>query len=211
MAFTNKLINETSPYLLQHAHNPVDWYPWGKEAFQKAADENKPIFLSVGYSTCHWCHVMEHESFEDPEVAQFLNEHFVAIKVDKEERPDIDSIYMSVCQAMTGNGGWPMTILMTPEQKPFYAATYLPKHNRYNMPGLLDLLAQVVQKWRMERESVEKSADSIIDFVKKSETPRMQRVSPCEIIKGAYGALSGSFDKEFGGFGKAPKFPMAHE
>ena len=211
MAFTNKLINETSPYLLQHAHNPVDWYPWGKEAFQKAADENKPIFLSVGYSTCHWCHVMEHESFENPEVAQFLNEHFVAIKVDKEERPDIDSIYMSVCQAMTGNGGWPMTILMTPEQKPFYAATYLPKRNRYNMPGLLDLLPQVSRKWQMEREAVERSADSIIDFIKKSEAPGVQRVPSCEIIKGAYGALSGSFDKEFGGFGKAPKFPMAHE
>ena len=126
----NKLINETSPYLLQHAYNPVNWYPWGGEAFERAKAENKPVLLSIGYSTCHWCHVMGHESFEDDEVADFLNQNFISIKVDREERPDIDSVYMNVCQALTGSGGWPLTILMTPDQKPFFAGTYFPKKSR---------------------------------------------------------------------------------
>src|SRR5664279_1958061 len=135
MQHTNRLINETSPYLLQHAHNPVDWYPWGEEALQKAKKENKPILISIGYSCCHWCHVMEKESFEDSEVAEILNKNFISIKVDREERPDIDHIYMSVCQTLTGQGGWPLTILMTPEKKPFYAGTYYPKHDRAGMIG----------------------------------------------------------------------------
>ena len=137
---SNRLKNEKSPYLLQHGDNPVDWYPWGDEAFKKAADENKPVFLSIGYSTCHWCHVMAHESFEDEKVAELLNKNFISIKVDREERPDIDAVYMSVCQALTGAGGWPLTIIMTPEQKPFFAVTYFPKCCCYGQSGLTDIL-----------------------------------------------------------------------
>lgn len=140
----NRLINEKSPYLLQHAFNPVDWYPWGEEAFTKAKAENKPIFLSIGYSTCHWCHVMAHECFEDEEVASLLNESFISVKVDKEERPDVDTVYMTVCQVANGHGGWPLTILMTPDQKPFYAATFIPKESRYGIIGIIDLLSQVL-------------------------------------------------------------------
>lgn len=136
----NHLIHEKSPYLLQHAYNPVNWYPWNDEAFTKAKEEDKPIFLSIGYSTCHWCHVMEHESFEDEDVATYLNEHFISIKVDREERPDIDTVYMSICQALTGQGGWPLTIFMTPTQQAFYAGTYFPKTSRYGRPGFLDVL-----------------------------------------------------------------------
>jgi len=150
----NLLIEEKSPYLLQHAHNPVDWYPWGDEAFEKAKREDKPIFLSIGYSTCHWCHVMERESFEDGEVAELLNRDFVAIKVDREERPDIDQIYMTVCQGMTGHGGWPLTIVMTPDKKPFFAATYLPKNQRYGLPGLMQILPRLSGLWQNERAAV---------------------------------------------------------
>ena len=142
----NRLKNEKSPYLLQHGDNPVNWYPWGDEAFKKAEEENKPIFLSIGYSTCHWCHVMAHESFEDEKVAELLNKNFISIKVDREERPDIDAVYMSVCQALTGFGGWPLTIIMTPEQKPFFCGTYFPKDSRYGQPGLTDILRQVVRR-----------------------------------------------------------------
>ena len=143
MEKSNRLINEKSPYLLQHANNPVDWYPWGEEAFEKARKENKPIFLSIGYSTCHWCHVMERESFEDPEVANLMNEVFVSIKVDREERPDIDSIYMTVCQMMTGSGGWPLTIIMTPDKKPFFAGTYFPKDSRFGRIGMTQLVPRI--------------------------------------------------------------------
>ncbi len=142
----NQLAAEKSPYLLQHAGNPVNWYPWGKEAFAKAKEEDKPIFLSIGYSTCHWCHVMAYESFEDEEVANLLNQHFVSIKVDREERPDVDAVYMAACQALTGSGGWPLTIIMTPEQKPFFAGTYFPKHGRYGVTGLMELLEAVAAK-----------------------------------------------------------------
>jgi len=144
----NRLIDEKSPYLLQHAYNPVDWYPWGEEAFKKASKENKPIFLSIGYSTCHWCHVMEKESFEDPDVAKLMNETFVSIKVDREERPDLDHIYMTVAQILTGSGGWPLNIFMTPDKKPFFAATYIPKETRFGRMGMMDLVPRVKDLWK---------------------------------------------------------------
>ena len=161
----NHLKDQTSPYLLQHVNNPVDWFPWCEEAFEKAKAEDKPIFLSIGYSTCHWCHVMAHESFEDVQIAEILNQHFISIKVDKEERPDIDSIYMSVCQALTGRGGWPTTIFLTPDQKPFYAGTYFPKTARYGQVGLEQLLLAVHQKWKNNREGLLESAEEILSFL----------------------------------------------
>ena len=161
----NHLIHEKSPYLLQHAHNPVDWYPWGPEAFRVAKQNNLPIFLSIGYSTCHWCHVMEHESFEDEEVATLLNEGFISIKVDREERPDVDAVYMAACQALTGGGGWPLTVFLTPEQKPFWAGTYLPKYSRYGQPGLIDLLKRVSLLWRTEREQLLQAGDEIAAYI----------------------------------------------
>src|SRR5574344_1748653 len=148
----NSLINEKSPHLLQHAYNPINWYSWCDEAFNKAKKEDKPIFLSIGYSTCHWCHVMAHESFEDEEVARIMNNNFVAIKVDREERPDVDSVYMTVCQTLTGQGGWPLTVIMTPEQKPFFAGTYFPRHGGYGRYGLMDLLDRVAYLWKTNRE-----------------------------------------------------------
>ena len=159
---TNRLAGEKSPYLLQHAYNPVDWYPWGEEAFEKAAKEDKPIFLSIGYSTCHWCHVMEHESFEDPIVAALMNEAFVNIKVDREERPDIDQVYMTVCQMLTGSGGWPLTIIMTPDKRPFFAATYIPKQSRYGRVGMVELVPRVQQFWQSDRDKLLESADQIV-------------------------------------------------
>ena len=150
----NRLIHEKSPYLLQHAHNPVDWYPWGDEAFARAAAESKPVFLSIGYSTCHWCHVMAEESFEDPAVAAVLNREFVSIKVDREERPDIDSVYMGVCQQMTGRGGWPLTIIMTAEKKPFFAGTYFPRESRAGMPGLIEVLERIISLWRGQQDEL---------------------------------------------------------
>jgi len=163
----NRLIHEKSPYLLQHAANPVDWYPWGDEAFTRARNEGKPIFLSIGYATCHWCHVMAHESFEDADVAALLNKDFIAIKVDREERPDIDSIYMSVCQMMTGQGGWPLTVIITPEKKPFFAGTYFPKEARSGMNGLLDLLPRITQLWQEKRSDLTASADEIVAALQK--------------------------------------------
>jgi uncharacterized protein YyaL (SSP411 family) len=166
----NRLIYEKSPYLQQHAENPVDWYAWGEEAFQKAKKEDKPIFLSIGYATCHWCHVMAHESFEDEEIAQVLNTYFIAIKVDREERPDIDKIYMSVCQAMTGRGGWPLSIFMTHEGKPFFAGTYFPKLSRMGMPGFMDIIKKIAFLWKGDRsqlleasEKITKHLSSILD------------------------------------------------
>jgi len=161
----NHLINEKSPYLLQHAHNPVDWYPWGEEAFQKAKTEEKPIFLSIGYATCHWCHVMAHESFEDEGVARLINRHFVAVKVDREERPDIDQIYMSVCQALTGRGGWPLSLFMTPEGKPFFAGTYFPKTGRLGMSGFTELLTQIAALWEKDRDRILKAGDEITQSI----------------------------------------------
>jgi len=205
----NHLISEKSPYLLQHAYNPVDWYPWGNEAFEKAKRENKAIFLSIGYSTCHWCHVMEHESFEDSSVAEIMNKYFVAIKVDREERPDIDNIYMTVCQMLTGSGGWPLTIIMTPDKKPFYAATYIPKETKFGRMGLMELLPKVADVWQNERDKINESAEQIAD--KLSGITNQKSVSTIDktIFVEAFDALNLRFDKTNGGFGEAPKFPTS--
>ncbi|NCC15806.1 MAG: thioredoxin domain-containing protein [Clostridia bacterium] len=204
----NRLINETSPYLLQHAQNPVNWYPWCEEAFQKAKTENKPIFLSIGYSTCHWCHVMAHESFEDKEVAEILNQNYISIKVDKEERPDIDSIYMAVCQAFTGRGGWPTSIFMTPEQKPFFAGTYFPKESRYGMAGFKELLVGIYEKWQGNHDELLQSADAIVAALNKKSTTQAETDS--NLIETAVELYQHSYDEKYGGFGEAPKFPSAH-
>jgi uncharacterized protein YyaL (SSP411 family) len=204
----NRLNLEKSPYLLQHAHNPVDWYPWGEEAFDKAKKDDKPIFLSIGYSTCHWCHVMAHESFEDEEVAELLNRDFICVKVDREERPDIDHIYMSVCQAVTGQGGWPLTIIMTPEQKPFFAATYIPK-NSGQMVGLMDLLPKVARMWKEQRDTIVASSEKIYEWMKKPQTIAGGDVNE-QLLHEAYAYLADSFDRNYGGFGSAPKFPSPH-
>lgn len=209
----NHLRDETSPYLLQHADNPVDWYPWGDETFRRAREEDKPIFLSIGYSTCHWCHVMAHESFEDEEIAEILNRHFISIKVDKEERPDIDSIYMEVCQAFTGSGGWPTSIFMTADQKPFFAGTYFPKGSRGGMPGLKDLLNLISEKWNSERDVLLGQAEEIITHLKRgneagadfSGTARSD-----ELFDSAAELYRCSYDRVNGGFGRAPKFPTPH-
>lgn len=206
----NKLINEKSPYLLQHAYNPVEWYPWGEAAFAKAAEEDKPIFLSIGYSTCHWCHVMERESFEDQEVANLLNEHYISIKVDREERPDIDSIYMSVCQALTGHGGWPLTVIMTPDRKPFFAGTYYPKHSQRGMPGIMDVLQQIGQLWQEKREELVSSSAEIIAAVEKSYHQHETGTLDQDILKRGYQYFADKFDDQYGGFGSAPKFPTPH-
>lgn len=215
---TNRLIHEKSPYLLQHADNPVDWYPWGEEAFAKARQEDKPIFLSIGYSTCHWCHVMAHESFEDEEVAAVLNRDYVSIKVDKEERPDIDSVYMAVCQGFTGSGGWPLTIIMTPEQKPFFAGTYFPRQKRYNVPGIIDLLGAVSKEWTDNRESLLKTGDKIVNVLRDRSRKQGKNTGEGEgegalktdLIKDAWNTLCQGFDNWYGGFGSSPKFPMPH-
>ncbi|MDF2547831.1 MAG: thioredoxin protein [Anaerosolibacter sp.] len=208
--YTNKLIQEKSPYLLQHAHNPVDWYPWGAEAFDRAVSEDKPIFLSIGYSTCHWCHVMERESFEDKDVAEVLNKHFISIKVDREERPDIDHIYMSFCQAMTGQGGWPLTVILTPEKKPFFAGTYFPKTSKYGQPGIIDLLNQIQDAWTNRRDELVESSQKIIEAVKTSVLDSNRDELDKEIIHTTYNELKHFFDPVYGGFGKAPKFPAPH-
>ena len=207
---SNKLINEQSPYLLQHAYNPVDWYPWGEEAFEKAKSENKPIFLSIGYSTCHWCHVMEKESFEDEEVAKLMNEAFVSIKVDREERPDIDGIYMTVCQMLTGSGGWPLTIVMTPDKKPFFAGTYFPKLSRYGRAGMMELIPQLSEIWKSKNDDVLKSAEEITHALLNSSKFSGNEILSTEILDRAFNELSRRFDPEKGGFGKAPKFPTPH-
>lgn len=205
----NQLHMQKSPYLLQHADNPVDWLPWGKEAFQKALDEDKPVFLSIGYSTCHWCHVMAHESFEDAEVADLLNRNFISIKVDREERPDIDAVYMAVCQALTGSGGWPLTVMMTPEQKPFFAGTYFPKRRRYGQPGLIDLLKQVTKLWKTDREQLIEAGDQIAKAIQQ-ERPAGNQEPNKELLHKAYLQFCRQFDAQWGGFGSAPKFPTPH-
>ena len=207
----NRLIREKSPYLLQHAYNPVDWYPWGEEAFEKAAKENKPVFLSIGYSTCHWCHVMERESFEDPEVAAVLNEHYVPVKVDREERPDIDHLYMAVCQAMTGQGGWPLTVLLTPDRKPFFAGTYFPKHRRHGRYGLMDLLPAFAEAWKQNPERLREVADEILAETKARALSSLDGSAGLEnLSEDAFAAFLRLFDEEYGGFGGAPKFPTPH-
>jgi len=207
----NRLQNEKSPYLLQHAENPVDWYPWGEEAFRKAKEEDKPIFLSIGYSTCHWCHVMEHESFEDPEVARLMNENFINIKVDREERPDIDELYMTVAQLLTGRGGWPLTILMSPDQKPFFASTYIPKESRYGRVGMLELIPRIAEVWKTRREEIASSSESIFQALQRvSQSRTAGDLLDESILKRTYTGLSEQFDEQYGGFGSAPKFPSPH-
>lgn len=205
----NHLAGQLSPYLLQHATNPVHWYPWGKEAFEKADREDKPVFLSIGYSTCHWCHVMAHESFENEEIADILNRYFVSIKVDREERPDIDSVYMSVCQAFTGSGGWPMSIFMTAEQKPFYAGTYFPPVSRGGMAGFRELLLAIADKWRTERTKLLESADQLVRQMNIGDDAFSSNINH-SLPKLAADIFSQSFDERNGGFGDAPKFPMPH-
>jgi hypothetical protein len=206
----NRLGQEKSPYLLQHANNPVDWYPWGEEAFTRAREEDKPIFLSVGYATCHWCHVMEHESFEDAEVAQLLNENMVAIKVDREERPDIDDIYMTVCQMLTGRGGWPLSIFMTPDRRPFYAGTYFPRSGRMGMSGFVDILRSVRNLWKQDRDRLLKVCDQIIDSMQEKKGAQGSVTLGLDTLAKGYEQLRQMFDGQWGGFGNAPKFPTPH-
>jgi hypothetical protein len=206
----NRLINEKSPYLLQHAFNPVAWHPWGEEAFETARRENKPIFLSVGYSTCHWCHVMEHESFENPDIAKIMNEYFINIKVDREERPDVDKVYMTVVQALTGSGGWPMSVWLTPDLKPFFAGTYFPPDSRYGRPGFPDLLKRLHQAWTEQREQILQSGDQIIKALQQHTSvvagPDTSLLFT-PVLRTAYSQFYSSYDARLGGFGNAPKFP----
>ena len=207
---TNRLSRETSPYLLQHAHNPVDWYPWGEEAFQKAKGENKPILLSIGYSACHWCHVMEHESFENEKIAALMNELFVNIKVDREERPDLDEIYMNAVQMLTGRGGWPMTMFLTPDRKPFYGGTYFPPEDRQGMPGLPRVLSGVSQAYRERPEDVEKSVSQILAALQRmSESQETSKNFSASIIAQSAEKVARAYDDDNGGLGQAPKFPNA--
>ncbi|MCX7822400.1 MAG: thioredoxin domain-containing protein [Syntrophobacterales bacterium] len=216
----NRLVYEKSPYLLQHSNQPVDWYPWGEEAFRRAREEGKPVFLSIGYSTCHWCHVMAHESFDDEEVADLLNRYFVSIKVDREERPDVDHVYMIFCQLMRGNCGWPLSVFMTPDKKPFFVGTYFPKRRRPGLDGFLDILEKIVYLWLNNRQEIEDTADSIFKIVQQSTEASghslktfRQHPQPFqeEIFYRAYRNLERSFDPLWGGFGPPPKFPTPHQ
>lgn len=205
----NRLIFSQSPYLLQHARNPVNWYPWGEEAFAEAKKQNKAIFLSIGYTTCHWCHVMEHESFEDQQVADILNKDFICIKVDREERPDIDEVYMTVTQGMTGSGGWPMTIVMTPDKKPFFAGTYFPKDDRGNRAGLMTILDQLTAAWKDRRADIDKTADEIAGQLQSMVGGAPGEELPPTILDTAFEQFEGRYDATNGGFSTAPKFPMS--
>jgi uncharacterized protein YyaL (SSP411 family) len=206
---TNRLAQEKSPYLLQHAHNPVDWYPWGEEAFAKAGRENKPIFLSVGYSTCHWCHVMAHESFENEEVAAIMNREFVNIKVDREERPDVDRVYMTFVQATTGSGGWPMSVWLTPNLQPFVGGTYFPPADRYGQPGFKKVLERIAAAWKQDREKIVDQSSKIISALRESQTAQSAAADKIDIkiLETAYEQFSRGYDAQEGGFGNAPKFP----
>ncbi len=206
---SNRLSKETSPYLLQHKNNPVDWYPWGDEAFERAAREDKPVFLSIGYSACHWCHVFAHESFEDAEIADILNKYFISVKVDKEERPDIDSVYMAVCQAFTGSGGWPASIFMTADGKPFFAGTYFPKTSRGGMIGFRELLLAIHEKWMSDREMLIQRSDEIIRHLNTAETVSAG-TDETELTHVAIQQYQHIYDERYGGFGRAPKFPTPH-
>jgi uncharacterized protein YyaL (SSP411 family) len=206
----NRLAREKSPYLLQHAANPVDWYPWGEEAFARAKAEHKPVFLSIGYSTCHWCHVMAHESFEDDEVAALLNEHFIPIKVDREERPDIDHVYMTVCQVLSNRCGWPLTIVATPAMRPFFAASYIPRESRFGITGLMEILPRIISIWEERRDEVEDSAKRITEVIGGIGPPAGEAMPGENYLQDTYGGFHAGFDEEFGGFGTAPKFPSPH-
>src|SRR5687767_8277118 len=208
--FTNHLIHETSPYLLQHAHNPVDWYPWGEEAFAKARAENKPVLLSIGYSACHWCHVMAHESFEDEEIAHLMNDLFVNIKVDREERPDLDQIYMSAVQMMTHHGGWPMTVFLTPEGVPFYGGTYFPPQDRYNIPGFPRVLINVAAAYKERPQDIAETGTSLVNELRRqSQSSGSDQPIEKELLESSYAGIIRSYDEINGGFGGAPKFPPA--
>ncbi|HVG42218.1 MAG TPA: thioredoxin domain-containing protein, partial [Chitinophagaceae bacterium] len=210
--YTNRLINETSPYLLQHAHNPVDWFPWGEEAFKKAKEEDKPIIVSIGYAACHWCHVMERESFEDPKVAALMNENFVNIKVDREERPDVDHIYMDAVQAIEGNGGWPLNVFLTPDKKPFYGGTYFPPRQSFNRASWTEVLRAIAHSYKEGKDKIEEDAATLTEHLKKSNafgsignaTAVFDKKKP----ETAFTNIMKAADKEWGGFGKAPKFPQ---
>ncbi len=223
----NRLISEKSPYLRQHAFNPVDWLPWSEDAFERAGNEDKPVFLSIGYSTCHWCHVMAHESFEDPEVARLMNDAFVSIKVDREERPDIDQIYMAVAQMMTGRGGWPLTVIMTPDKKPFFAATYIPKSGRFGQTGMVELIPRIKGLWTSRRDELLSNADRITDYLRQSQERTVHKRSQeqeqeqgqghgqeqeldISVLTNGYQSLERIYDVSNGGFGSAPKFPTPH-
>ncbi|HUF05959.1 MAG TPA: thioredoxin domain-containing protein [Candidatus Binatia bacterium] len=207
-AHTNRLIDETSPYLLQHAHNPVDWHPWGPEALERARTSDRPIFLSIGYSACHWCHVMERESFEDPEIAALMNEHFVSIKVDREERPDLDDVYMAAVQSMTGSGGWPMSVFLTPDLRPFFGGTYFPPEDRHGMSGFPRVLAAVADAYRTRRDEVERQATMLASHLQSQlAIPRGERDPERRQLEAAVARIGSTFDAVHGGFGGAPKFP----
>ena len=208
--YVNRLAKESSPYLLQHKNNPVDWYPWGDEAFQKAMELNRPIFLSIGYSTCHWCHVMEDESFEDEQVAQLLNDNFISIKVDREERPEIDHLYMTVCQAMTGKGGWPLTIIMTPDKYPFFAGTYFPKKGRMGRPGMIELLPAIADAWVNKKGELIQSANQIKKYLIDSNNKEIGDQLNQTILTNTNSQFINRYDKTHGGFGVKPKFPSPH-
>ncbi len=206
----NNLINEKSPYLLQHAHNPVDWHAWSDDTFELARQQNKPVFLSIGYATCHWCHVMEKESFEDETAARHLNDTFICIKVDREERPDIDAVYMAVCQMLTGSGGWPLNLFLTPDKKPFFAATYIPKNNRHGQAGLIELCEQVKKLWHSQMDKVENSASSIAAGLDRAFSYASAKEPGESLLDHAYEATWQNFDSKHGGFEGAPKFPTPH-
>ncbi len=205
----NRLSKEKSPYLLQHAYNPVNWYPWGKEAFDAAVENNKPVFLSIGYSTCHWCHVMEKESFEDDVIAELMNETFINIKVDREERPDIDGIYMTVCNILTGSGGWPLTIILTPDKKPFFAGTYFPKTGRFGRIGMKELVPKLKEAWINQHDEIIKSSDEITSALKVESTAPFEEIDKI-IFEKSYDDFLKNYDQSFGGFGRSPKFPSPH-
>ena len=210
--YTNRLINETSPYLLQHAHNPVDWYAWSEETFEKAKKEDKPVLVSIGYAACHWCHVMERESFENSEVAAIMNEHFINIKVDREERPDVDHIYMDAVQTITGSGGWPLNVFLTPDKKPFYGGTYFPPQKAFNRPSWKDILFFISGAYQNRREEVEQEAEQLTQHLQASNS-FVSAISGDEVFSAsqadvAFQTIMKTADKEWGGFGKAPKFPQ---
>ena len=209
-SYSNRLSKEKSPYLLQHAENPVNWFPWNDEAFAEAKSRDKPVFLSIGYATCHWCHVMAHESFENEQTAELINRAFVPVKVDREERPDIDAVYMRTCQLLTGRGGWPLTLFLTPEKEPFFAATYIPKSGRFPQTGLLELIPRVEQFWQQERQKAESSAKEITHHLRRSEEGQRGDFPGRNLLQQAVQELSRRFDKGHGGFGSAPKFPAPH-
>ena len=208
---SNRLADEQSPYLLQHKDNPVDWFPWSEHAFRLATEQDKPIFLSIGYSTCHWCHVMEHESFEDDDVARLMNEAFISIKVDREERPDVDGVYMIICQMMTGQGGWPLTIIMTPDKRPFHAATYVPRETRFGRIGMLELVPRIQDVWENRRDDVMHTAARVTEALNRTAGRSPSTSDPSEDrLHDAFSQLEERFDDRFGGFGSAPKFPSPH-